>query len=934
MKLEPADLAPLPEVARRAYIGASASLQAGDARAALAQVLALVQRHPDFASGWHLAGLVALQVGDLRLAIEALEKGVRIAPAEQELVSNLSAAYLRVGRHLDAERTAEAAHQLAPHKAAPLLNRSTALQALGRLDEAVRGAEQALALEPERPQAWNNLGNLYKEQGRLADALSAYQKALELDPNLREAFSNRLAALKLDPEQTPASLLEAHRAFAARYECPVLAEHRLLDHDAQPDRRLRIGYVSPDCHGAVPAFLQPIWRSHDPAGFEIYCYFNNPQAPETTAALADKIQQRVMRGMSDAAVADQVRADRIDILVDIAGHTGKNRLGVFMLRPAPIQMTWLDYLGTTGLDSMDYRITDLQADPPPIAQAAHSEMLLHLPQPQWCWDAPVAAPPVAPMPATRSAQFTFGSCNNYSKLTDATLALWRGLFASVPESRLLVVGAPEGEAQRRVRRALALPPERLAFSPRVGATAYRNLFAQIDLMLDPVPFSGATTTLDALWQGVPVLTLPGATSASRSSASLLRALGLDDFVALDADDYRAIAARCVAGRENLAVLRAGMRQRLASSPIMDAKRFTAALETLYRRAWMAWATAKSSLATDAPAALEVRTTPWRGQELAFAKAVDLLHAGQLDEGIGLLGEVLVERQNWALAQRYYASAVLAWARHHPECARSFTDRLPQPPGAPKVSIIVCSIDADKLASVRMSYAERFAGLPHEFIAITNAKSLAEGYNRGAAKADGEILVFSHDDIALLTPDFAPRLLSHLAQFDGVGVCGTRRASGATWDRAGRPYLAGHILHHQPGETGFLLFVAGCCPAVMREVEGLDGVFIAVRRQVWEALRFDEEAFDGFHLYDLDFSLRAARQGFSLAVPQDLMLSHQSIGRFDHAWGEYARRFEAKHAANLAPPLGRCAGNMHVRMTSIDEARLLLAGLRHFEFGKF
>jgi len=917
----------LPPEIQRSFDAARGRLAQGDARTALSHALVVTQRYPEFAPAWHVAGIAALHTGDLRLALDALQRAAKLAPEDGEVFANLAAAWLRAGRFAEAESAARRAHQLTPERAGPLLNLGTALQAQGRLDEAVTVVERALGLDRERPEAWNNLGNLYKEHGEVAKALRAYEIALELDPQLREAFSNKLAAMKLVPDISPEALLEAHLAYARRFECAVLANYQPPVRDADPARRLRIAYVSPDCHTAVPAFIRPVLRQHDPAQFEVFCYFNNPQKPEIDPAIASRVQTRIMSGHGDEAVAAQVRADEIDILIDIAGHTGKNRLGVFMHRPAPIQITWLDYLATTGLASMDYRISDAVADPPGSEAASHSEQILRMPHTQWCWEPPPDAPEVAPPPAAQGKRFTFGSFNNYSKLTDATLALWAKLLAACPGARLLVVGAAAGEAQERVRRALQLAPERLGFAPRVDALRYRQLFAEVDLALDPLPFSGATTTLDALWQGVPVLTLPGATSTSRSSASILHALDLDEFVAADEAPYLSIAKRLAESPARLAELRASLRARLAASSLLDAAAFTRRLENLYRAAWQSWCgTAERADGKVVPPARR------RDIDRRFSDALASLSANRLEQGIAELAVVLKAQANWKLAQQYYASAVLAWAKQHPECLTEFAGTVPEPARKLKFSIVVCSIDEAKLAAAKASFAERFADWPHELIAVRDAKSLAEGFNRGASRSTGEVLIFAHDDIRLLAPDFAARLAQHLERYDGVGVCGADRLVGARWEAAGWPHLQGQILHARPGDGGVLLFVAGCAQAVMENAQGLDGVFVAVHRRVWEAVRFDEATFDGFHLYDLDFSLCAHEAGFRLAVPLDLRLLHQSTGSYGKAWWHYARRFEAKHQGKLAPPPKSCAGHLQARLKNAEESLSLLAGLRHYRFG--
>lgn len=559
----------------------------GDVAGAEALAMSCTTQPAASAEAWHLAGIVALQRRDTMQAITRLTRATDLSPADAAAWNNLGTAFSRAARYGQAIDAFRHALDLAPNQAGAAVNLGTALQAEGDLDGAVTVVEAALKLAPDMPEVWNNLGNLYKEQGRLADALRAYDTALELAPMLREAYSNKLAALRLSVEHDAAALFAAHRGFAFRFETGYPGAYRAQERDADPNRRLRLGYVSPDCHAAVPAFIRPVLRAHDPALFEIYCYYNNPQLPETDVGIAARVRRRIMAGLDDAQVAAQIRADKIDILIDIAGHTGRNRLGVFMQRPAPIQVTWLDYLGTTGLDSMDYRISDAVADPPGAADAAHSELLVRLPDAQWCYEPARDAPPVSTLPALRNGFITLGSFNNYSKLTDATLAIWARLLAALPDACLLIVGAAAGQAQERVRGAFSSTDvaDRLRFLPRVSAAEYRAAYAEVDLGLDPLPFSGATTTLDALWQGVPVITVPGSTSSSRSSASLLSVARLNEFIAMGAEDYVAIAVHWAGRLPQLAALRMNLRERIMGSALTDAPRFTRALENAYRAMW-------------------------------------------------------------------------------------------------------------------------------------------------------------------------------------------------------------------------------------------------------------------------------------------------------------------------------------------------------------
>ena len=442
-------------------------------------------------------GIIAHQTGNSAAALEFFDRSIAVNPSFAAAHVNRGNALVAQNQHAAAVLAFETALSLSPDLPSALVNMATALHALGRLDDAVAALERARTRQPNSPEILNNLGNFYKDQGRLTDALRCYQRALELNPMMQQAFSNKLAALKVDVSLTPAQVLEQHRQWSNWFEA-VSAYAPLLVNSPEPSRRLRIGYVSPDCHTAVPAFLDPVIASHDREQFDVYCYFNNPQSPLRLTGLNITDTARIMRGMDDQQVAAQIHADAIDILIDIAGHTGHNRLGVFARKAAPVQMTWLDYLCTTGLDSIDYRITDATADPPGN-DAFHCEKLLYMPHTQWCWQPDANAPAVSGLPSIRRGHVTFGSFNNTQKLTDTTLALWRRLLETMPDAQLRVAGIPDGFARTRVMNALACEASRVAFLSHMSVANYRAAFSDVDIALDPMPFSGATTTLDALW---------------------------------------------------------------------------------------------------------------------------------------------------------------------------------------------------------------------------------------------------------------------------------------------------------------------------------------------------------------------------------------------------------------------------------------------------
>lgn len=894
-------------------------LQSGEARAAELKFREAIATDAADAQALMGLGIIAHQTGHFPPALELFDRALAAVPGLAAAHVNRGNTLAAMGRHEDAREAFERALAIAPDLASAQVNLAAALNALGNLDGAVVALERARELQPDSPELLNNLGNLYKDQGRLADALACYEAALALNPMLQQAFSNRLAALKVDASLTPAQLLDEHRKWSNWFEA-VSTSAPLLQNLSAPARRLRIGYVSPDCHTAVPAFLDPVIAAHDHDRFEVFCYFNNPQPAQKLAALGVAQTSRLMRGLDDQQVASLVHQDGIDILIDIAGHTGHNRLGVFARRAAPVQITWLDYLCTTGLDAMDYRITDAIADPPG-SEAHHREQLLRMPVTQWCWQPPADAPEVAPLPAIANGYITFGSFNNAQKLSDVTLARWGRVLRTLPDARLLIAGIPAGFARARVMSRLQCDASRLQFLPRVDASSYRRSFAAVDVALDPAPFSGATTTLDALWQGVPVLTLPGTTSCSRSTASLLSACGLADWIAQNEDDFLARARRLCADTNALATLRSGLRARLRASPVLDCAAFVRDLEGRYRQAWTAWC--------------ETRRPDSENLDAVLAEARGNIDAGQEDEALPQLAQILRRRPHWEMAKRELARGALGWARKHPEVLSAWAE----PPAvvAPtSVSVIICSIRPDYFQPLREKMLTQFPGHEVEVIGIHDAKSLCEGYNRGAARARGELLIFCHDDLDLPQADFGLRVVARLQQVDLVGVVGADQLVDGDWGHAGPPHLFGQILHRPAGATadeqGFLYLAVGLHGAMTTPVVALDGVFMATRRAVWQSLRFDEATFDGFHLYDIDFSHRAHLAGYRVAVAQDLLLVHFSTGRYDTRWQKFNLRFLAKFPQLTNLPSMRRFSNIHVKLQTLDQVARMHSALRHLRFG--
>lgn len=463
-----------------------------------------------------------------------------------------------------------------------LIAQANAQAAARRHDAAAATLERALALAPRAAPLWNKLGVARLEIGLVDEAIPAFRKALEYAPGDLYARRNLLFALVLRSE-SPEELLAEHRACGALMEqgLPPPASFGGIGDAGRP---LRVGYVSGDFAGhAVSLFIEPVLERHDRGSFEVTCYDNRAQGDAVTERLRSyPVRWRRIAALDDAALASLIREDAIDVLVDLAGHTALNRLGAFARRCAPVQVTYLGYPATTGLSAMDYRLTDALADPPGDSDAHYTERLVRLPGCLWCYR------PELPSVAERwRAQpgITFGSLNNGRKLSARIVQLWADVLVATPGSRLVIASLADGMLRRRVLgqfAAAGVDPERIQSVPWLSPVKFADLHASIDIALDSFPFGGGTTTIEALWHGVPVVTLPGATFASRAGKSILGHVGVPELVARNETDFVSIAVGLAADRARVARLHAELPARLGASSIMDEAGFVRGLEQAYR----------------------------------------------------------------------------------------------------------------------------------------------------------------------------------------------------------------------------------------------------------------------------------------------------------------------------------------------------------------
>jgi predicted O-linked N-acetylglucosamine transferase (SPINDLY family) len=507
---------------------------------------------------------------------------------------NLGDALRRLREFEEAAACYRRALELDPARPAVYESLGNALGEQGKLEEAIACFRRALEIQPEFADAHNNLGNALKDQGRLTEAVACFHRALTLEPDHQTAHTNLLLSQHYDATSTLESIAQAHARWNQSLPAPLRAEHSWPDVDRAPNRRLRLGFVSPDLGGhPVGYFLLEVLKSLDRDDAATICYSDRVMGDDMTAELRGMAGLwRDVPWLSDGELAAQIRADRIDVLFDLAGHTGGNRLLVFARKPAPIQITWMGYVGTTGLSEMDYLLADRYEVPEEYAQHYH-EAVLWMPDDYVCYAPPPDAPPVGPLPSDDRGSITFASFNNPAKIGPPVVRTWATILRQVPNSRLLLkyLGFGDHGTQQyfhNLFRGEGIDPDRVEL---LGWSRHRELlqsYHRVDIGLDPFPYCGGLTTCEALWMGVPVVTCPGVTFASRHGLSHLSNVGLTETIACDLEQYAALAVALARDRPRLAALRAGLRPQMAASPLCNGPRFATHLMKLLRGVWQQW----------------------------------------------------------------------------------------------------------------------------------------------------------------------------------------------------------------------------------------------------------------------------------------------------------------------------------------------------------
>jgi protein O-GlcNAc transferase len=546
---------------------------------------------PRSARSWAELGAAVAAAGRRAEALDFYRKAIDLAPDYAPAYCDLGAALLSFKRFEEAAVALERACALAPqdHKAA--INLAAVQEKRGKLVQAEEAGRRAIALAPQSAEAHNNLGMALSAQGEYAESQRHFREAVALAPENAGYLSGLLLHLNYDPTLAPEAVLAEHRRFQTRFGGAPAARPA----SARRSGRLRVGYISPDFRRhSVSYFIEPVLRAHDRGVVEVRCYSDVIAPDEVTQRLSALPEAwRATAGMRDVQLRPLLESEELDVLVELSGHTAGSRLTLLAGRAAPVQFSYLGYPASTGLDAMDGRVTDDIADPPGHSDQWHSEELFRLEGGFLCYQPPFGendGPAVVPPPALAGSGVTFGSFNNLAKVNPGVVEAWARLLERVPGARLLVKSRGLDDERLRERiwarfRQHGIGPERVSLSSWVGGTAeHLASYGQVDVALDTFPYNGTTTTCEALWMGVPVVSFAGQVHAGRVGASLLSRVGLPELAPATLEESLAAAAGLAADRDRLAELRRTMRERLRASPLMDAARLARQLEAAYERA--------------------------------------------------------------------------------------------------------------------------------------------------------------------------------------------------------------------------------------------------------------------------------------------------------------------------------------------------------------
>lgn len=557
-----------------------------------AQRRAVAVKPHDFAANFKLATLL-LQLERGREAKQHFQEALRVNPDSLESRVGLVNIHLEQNELDAAAQQAEAVLRQRPDWVDLLFDYGLVLKRMNRNAEAETVFRRAIGLDKTYTRAYQMLGAVLTVQSRIRDALEVFETGRQHCSDAFELESAEIFALNCVEDISTDDLFARHVDFGKKIEAHYAPRFENFTNVRDPGRRLRIGYVSGDFqYHVVPLFLLPLLEERDRSAVEVYCYATG----DTDDAYTERLRRladvwRPAARMTPEDVANAIHGDGIDVLIDLAGHSGAPNLRVFAQRPAPVQATWVGYLNTTGLTRIHYRISDEQCDPEGLTDRHHTEKIVRLPHSQWCYRPfeEVAYEPEAA--CVKNGYVTFGSFNQTFKISSEVRALWGRILTQVPDSRFVVVGVVNDRAREDLLRDLennGVDRARITMAPYLPVKDYYRWYNRVDIALDTMPFSGGTTTCDALWMGTPVVTMPGVRSWSRSAGSILTTLGLEDWIAESPEDYVRLAVHFARNPALIAGLHKSLRSRMLDSPLTDKRQFARDMENAYRRMWQSW----------------------------------------------------------------------------------------------------------------------------------------------------------------------------------------------------------------------------------------------------------------------------------------------------------------------------------------------------------
>jgi predicted O-linked N-acetylglucosamine transferase (SPINDLY family) len=576
--------------------------------AAKAAYQTALQFRPDYPAAHGNLGKALLDEGEVDAAIEAFRAALQIQPDHADSHYNLGNAWLRQGQREAAANAYRAALRCNPHFIEAWVNLGNLLQEHDQLDEAVAAYQNALAIRPESADAFDHWGTALKDRGELDSALDHYRRAMALLPGKAAYHSHLVYLLHFHPGFGAKQIREELAKWNERHARPLGISIPRHSNPREPSRRLKVGYVSTDFRQhVIGRNLLPLFRHHDHAQFEIFCYASLPDSDALTSEFQKCADQwRDVARLSDEDLAAQIREDGVDVLVDLSQHLAHHRLLAFARRPAPVQVSFAGYPGGTGVEAIEYRISDRWLEgnaergvrdveleglaiPHSALRIPHSDRVCLLDS-FWCFDPLEEHLEINELPAVRTGYVTFGCLNNFCKINGPLIALWTRILAEVSESRLRLL-APRGQCREAFLASLearGIDRKRVEFMTKAPRSQYLTGYHGIDLVLDTFPYNGHSTSLDALWMGVPVVSLAGEHPVSRAGLSQMSNLGMPDLVTSSPDEYVRISVELARDLPRLAELRRTLRPRMEASILMDAPRFTRNIEAAYRRMWQRW----------------------------------------------------------------------------------------------------------------------------------------------------------------------------------------------------------------------------------------------------------------------------------------------------------------------------------------------------------